>query len=89
MLFMVWWGHFTCPLIEEAYPPLVSTKTAKSMHKFSTFINPEDGDIVSMVAVELNECHSMFDCYNGGAEVICYHVTFLKKLNSIKASTWV
>ena len=24
----VWWGQFTCPLIEEEYPPLVSTITS-------------------------------------------------------------
>ena len=62
MLFMVWWGHFTCPLIEESYTPLVSTINSQSIHKFSTFVNPEDGDIVSMMAVELNEGRGVLDC---------------------------
>ena len=29
------------------------------MHKLSTFINPEDGDILSMVEGELNEVHGI------------------------------
>ena len=28
ILFMFWWGRFTCPLIEEAYPQLVLTITS-------------------------------------------------------------
>ena len=31
------------------------------MHKLSTFINQEYGDVVSMVEVELNECHGMLE----------------------------